>query len=268
MLAALLDGGGEREKLLRVNAGRCMHRADLRLTARERAGLVKDDRIRLPGVFERGAGLEEDAVLGGHAGADHEPRRNGKSERAGAGDGEHVAAGDHCAGELPWPEREVPEPERGCRRAEYTRHEPARHPVGIALHGRLFVLRAAHDVDDLLQNGVLAERERADLRAAGAVQTAAHHTVACRLVHRQALARQHGFVHRKRALQDFAVHRDAVARAHEHDVAFGDAVGVNLHERSVAQNHGGFRLQMHELADRAAGLPCGDLLEILSEQDQ
>ena len=66
----------------------------LGLAVRERAGLVEDDRRDLVGGLERVAGLDEDAVLGALAGADHDRGRRGETERARARDDDDGDAGE------------------------------------------------------------------------------------------------------------------------------------------------------------------------------
>ena len=202
------------------------------------------------------------------AGADHEPRRCGEAERTRARDRQHVAAGEQRALEIARRNAPVPDEERQRRRADDARHEPARDLVGKALHGRFFALGLAHDLDDLLEHGRLAQCLGRDDGRAGAVEAAADDLVAGCLVHRHALAGEHGLVDRALAADDRAVDRHALAGADAHPVVLRDLVDRQLDKRVPALHHGRARLQVHELADGGVGLPGRDLLHILAEEDE
>ena len=268
VIRALLERGGEPHERLRLHGAA---RADVRergRAVRERAGLVKDDTVGLVSVFKLRAALEEDAVLRRAAGADHEPRRRGEAERARARDRQHVAAGEQRALEVARRNAPIPDKERQRRRADDARHEPARDLVGKALHGCFLALGLPHDLDDLLEHGRLAQCLGRDDGRAGAVEAAADDLVAGRLVHRHALAGEHGLVDRALAADDRAVDRHALAGADAHPVVLRDLVDRQLDKRVPALHHGRARLQVHELADGGVGLPGRDLLHILAEEDE
>ena len=268
VVRALLERGGEPHERLRLHGAA---RADVRERRRavcERAGLVKDDAVGLVGVFELRAALEEDAVLRRAAGADHEPRRCGEAERARARDRQHVAAGEQRALEIARRNAPVPDEKRQCRRADDARHEPARDLIGKALHGRFFALGLPHDLNDLLEHGRLAQRLGRNDGRARAVEAAADDLVAGGLVHRHALAGEHGLVDRAPAADDRPVDRHALAGADAHPVVLRDLVDRQLNKRVPALDHGCARLQVHESADGGVGLPGRDLLHILAEEDE
>ena len=268
VIRALLERGGEPHERLRPHAAA---RADVRergRAVRERAGLVKDDTVGLVSVFKLRAALEEDAVLRRAARADHEPRRRGEAERARARDRQHVAAGEQRALKVARRNAPVPDEERQRRRADDARHEPVRDLVGKALHGCFFALGLAHDLDDLLEHGRLAQRLGRDDGRAGAVEAAADDLVAGRFVHRHALAGEHGLVDRALTADDRAVDRYALAGTDAHQVVFRDLVDRQLDKRVPALHHGRARLQVHELADGGVGLPGRDLLHIFAEEDE
>ena len=101
-LARLLhDGAGERMLGLRFHGSRraeklfCCHRAegndigDLGRTLCDRAGFVENNGVDLVQKLQTFGALDEDALLGGFAGADHDRHGRCQTQRAGARDHEH-----------------------------------------------------------------------------------------------------------------------------------------------------------------------------------
>ena len=86
VLAVALGGGDQAQQLVLVDAVGGGDRDDLGLAARERAGLVEDDRVQRGRLLQRHRVLEQDAALGAQAGADHDRRRGREPERVRAGD--------------------------------------------------------------------------------------------------------------------------------------------------------------------------------------
>ena len=121
------------------------------------------------GGLERLAVADQDAQLGGLAGADHDRGRRGQAEGAGAGDDqdrdgradrEHQPVGLRPEGQ--------PAEERDQRGQQHGRHEPRGHPVGQPLHRGGGALRVLDEPHDLGERAVGADRGGADDEGAGA----------------------------------------------------------------------------------------------------
>ena len=98
----------------------------------DRAGLVEHDRVDPPRVLQHLATLDDDAELRRPSGADHDRRRRGQPERAGAGDDQHRDGGRErlvgaVAGDQPADERQP----RRCR-ARRARRRPRCGRRGVA----------------------------------------------------------------------------------------------------------------------------------------
>ena len=130
------------------------------LAAGQRAGLVEHDRRSMRRrLLERLAAADQDAVLGGLAGADHDRGRRRQAERARAGDDQHGDRGADAPGAAPasGPSSE-PADERQRGQDQDGRDEHVGDPVGQALHRRLGALRVLDQAHDLRERGVLADR--------------------------------------------------------------------------------------------------------------
>ena len=89
---------------------------------------------------------------------------------------------------------------------------------------RLGRRRIAYHLDDLREGRILTDSGRAALKEAGLVQGRGLHFVTDRLVDRQTLAGQRGFVDRTVSGDHKAVHRDILTGLHAEDVADPDTV--------------------------------------------
>ena len=85
------------------------------------------------------------------------------------------------------------------------------------------------------------------------------------LVHRQAFAGQHRFIHRGFSRQDGAVHWDAGAGFDDDDVFQPHIFGRDLHLLSVLEEDGGVRNHRNQRIDCLLGGIFAVLLQILSK---
>ena len=92
---------------------------------------------------------------------------------------------------------------------------------------RLGRRRIAYHLDNLREGRILADSGRTALKEAGLVQGRGLYFIADRLVDRQTLAGQRGFVDRTVSGDHKAVHRDVLARLHAEDIADPDTVDRN-----------------------------------------
>ena len=95
---------------------------------------------------------------------------------------------------------ERPHDERDDGNDHDRRHEPPRHRVGETLNRRTRSLRFADHANDLREKRVRADALRLHHERARAIDGAACHLIARRLLHRNGLAGHHRFVDARRAL--------------------------------------------------------------------
>jgi hypothetical protein len=148
-------------------------------------------------------------------------------------------------------------------------HEVAGHEVGELLDGSAAALRLGHHGHDTREQGLGADLLGAHDQRAGAVDRRSDDRVAGLLLHRDGLARDHGFVDVARALEHHAIHGHLLAGPHAQPIA-----GLHRIERDIflaairAQAAGRLGGQTEQLADGGAGLAARAQLEHLAEQDQ
>ncbi len=134
MLGATLGGRDERKDLVLGRGARHPHHVrHSRLAFRQRACLVEHDRPHRAQPLE-GLGIaEQDAGFRAFAGPDHDRRRRGEPEGAGAGNDQHRDGVEQGKVERRRGADREPDDERQCREAEHGRHEVTGHDVGEAL---------------------------------------------------------------------------------------------------------------------------------------
>ena len=225
VLAADLGGGDQGQELVGVPAVVRDDGCDGRAAVGDGAGLVEDDGGEPVRGLERFAVADEDAELGGAAGADHDGGRGGQAECAGAGDdqdGDGGADGQGHVGGVG--AEEGPAGEGAGRDEEHDGHEDGRDLVGQCLHRDLRGLGVLDQGDDLGERGVRADGGRLEDEGAGAVQGGADDRVPGLLGHRGALAGQHRLIDGRGAFDDDAVDGDLLSGA-DPDVVAGDGPG-------------------------------------------
>jgi hypothetical protein len=84
-----LDGGRERQHRILVGADDDGDLGQRRLTLRQRAGLVEDDRVELPSTLEREPVLHEQALTCADRGRDRDHQWDGEPQGVRAGDHQH-----------------------------------------------------------------------------------------------------------------------------------------------------------------------------------
>ncbi len=154
---------------------------------RDGARLVEDDGIDFMRRLEGGPRLDEDAVLGALAGADHDGRRRGQAEGAGAGDGEDGDEdGEREDGRVP---QDKPRSGRHERDAEDDGHEDAGNDVGQLGDWRLRALGVLDELDDPRKHRIRADLRRPEGEAAVPVHARADYLGPDALLHGNALPR-------------------------------------------------------------------------------
>ena len=152
---------------------------------------------------------------------------------------------------------------------DHRRHEPAGDLVGEPLDRRARALRLRDHLDDLRKQGVAPDLLGAHDEAAGLVERARDHLAAGLLGDRHGFAGHQGFIERRAALEDDAVHRHFFSRPDAQSVADLEAVDLNLVVGAVvADATRGFRRQFEQRLDRAGRRLAGAQLQHLAEQDE
>src|ERR1019366_8161203 len=98
---------------------------------------------------------------------------------------------------------------------------------------------------------------------------AGHHLVAWRLVDRHGLAGDQGFIHRRGALDQFAIDRYLFAWTHSQPIADHDLIETDVLIGPVRPNAARrLRREVEQGADGAGGLLAGAKLEDLAKEDE
>ena len=118
------------------------------------------------------------------------------------------------------------------------------------------------------QHGVGTDPRGAEGKRAVLVDGAADDFGILLLGNRYRFATDHRLVDEGMAFFNDAIHRDTLARAGQDAIAGHDGLDRHLDRFAIADDAGGFRLQLQELLDRLGGTAFGDVLEVASQQDQ
>jgi len=218
--------------------------------------------------LEGGAVADEDPVLGALPGADHDRRRRGQAEGAGAGDDEHGDEVEQAVREGRLGAEEQPGDQGHSGDADHGGDEVACDDVGQAGDGRLRPLRLLDEADDLRERGLAAHARSPEGEGSCRVERPADDLVARLIEDGDRLAGEHRLVDGRSALDDDAVHGDLLAGTHAHEVADGDGGDGDVRLHAVAHDSGRARLQADELAHSLAGLALGARLQQTAEEDQ
>ena len=203
-------------------------------------------------------------MLGPQARAYHDGGGSCQPQGTGAGDDQHRCEHPQHKGEgLPG---DGPDDGGQQRDAHDHRHEHTGHFVG-GLGDRGFpALGVLHEPDDAGEGGVVAGTGHLDVQHAVLIDAAADDLAAHGLLHRQALAGEHGLIDATLALGDGAVRRDPGAGLHQHHVAHLQLAGGHLPAR--VRQDGGVRGQLHQGGDGAFGLLHIPALQELAQGHQ
>ncbi|KAF1736545.1 hypothetical protein CRV24_002152 [Beauveria bassiana] len=209
------------------------HARDAHLAVGNGARLVEHHLGHLCGTLERCAALDEDAVFGAHARADHDSRGRREAQRARASkddDGDAQLDADHdfatarvLQEDLRRVRQHVGEYHPGEKRAE-AEHEDrgykvARDRVGDLLNRRARRLRVLHKPHNLTELSVTAGARDAEVDPAITVDGAANDIVAETFLDGHGLTRNHALVDVGFAADHGAISGDLVARSNNDNVA-------------------------------------------------
>ena len=239
---------------------------DLRLAFGQRAGLVESNHLHGMGAFQRRRVADQDPAPCRNAGAHHDGRRRGKTERAGACDHQDRHRVQHRLRRIAG--RKQPRKECRQRDDQNDRHEHGADPIGQPLDRRLGRLRALHQPHDARQHGFSADGGGFYDQAAVRIDRARGHLPARPGINGKAFAGQHGGVDRGVPLDDGAVHRNTLAGTHDHRVPDPHLGDGHVHLLPVAQQARGVGAEFHQRADGGCGLPPCPSLQPLAQQDE
>ena len=208
MLALALQGQGQLQECIFLGPAENIRHLGLALG--DGAGFVQDHNVGLSGLLQRDSRLKQNTVLGPHAVANHDGNRCCKAQSAGAADDQHGDAPGQGIGKLPAKQQ----PDNGNNR----RNKHAGDLVGNFRNGGLGGRRIGDHFDDLGKGGVLPYPAGPAAQEAGLIGGGSRNAVAHRLVHRDAFAGEGGFIDGAAALQNNAVHGDALPGADHKDI--------------------------------------------------
>ena len=224
-------------------------------------GFIQGHNGDLAGSFQGLGGFEQDTVLGTYAAAHHNGYRGCQAQGAGAGDNQHRnptgnGLTQRCAGKQPAQGGDHGHPDDGGD--EYCRNL-IRNPGNGGLGGR----RIADQFDNLAQGGVFPYPGSPAFQVPGLVHGGGGNLVPRVLVHRQAFARQGGFVYRRRTLDHHTVHRDIFPRAHGENVADLHIINGDRNLLAVPEQHRCLGSHLHQPLQGIRGPALGHGLQHL-----
>ena len=266
MLRRGLDGAGEPQDVGARSTVQQRDVGELHAARGHGARLVEDDRRDPPRALEDLRAFDEDPQLRTAAGADHESRRRGEPERAGARDDED---GDRRReGRRRIARDDEPTRERREREREHDRDEDARHAIDEPLDRRLPRLGVRNEPGDLRERSLLTDLRRANEETTERVDGRACDGVAGHDVDGHGLAGEHRLVDRRFALDDHTVGRDLLAGANDEHVSDRELVDRHRHLDAVSQDACFLRAELEKRSNRRAGAPTRTSLEVATEEDQ
>ena len=197
---------------------RRVDRGQRRAALGQGAGLVDRQGVDLGQLLERLRLLDQDPGPSSAPGGHHDRHRCGQAQGTGTGDDQHRHSVDQGMGQARL--RAEPEPGREGehRHHQHDRHEPGGGTVGQPLDRCPGPLRLGHLAHDLRQQGVGPHPGGPQNERAPAVESAADHPIARRLLDRNRLAGHHRLVHRRASPVDRAVDRYPVTGAHAQQI--------------------------------------------------
>ena len=268
MFAALLQGSGDAQHFVLVQASELLDAGHRRAAFGERTRLVEHHVGEAVRLFQRGDVLHQDAGAGRRAGAGHDGGGRRQAQGARAGDDKRCGGADD-GGFQARTGRQPGAEEGDDGDADDRRHEDGAHAVDQPLHGWLADLRVLHQMDHLGERGVLADRSGLDVDEAVDVDGASRDRIAWAFGDGIALAGDEGFVHVGLAAHDLAVGGDAVAWAAGDHIADHEFAARAFLDAAVRQAHQrGVRLQIQQFLNGRRGAALGSRFEVLAEHHQ
>ena len=196
-------------------------------------------------------------MFGALAHAGDQAHGHSHAHGAGAGDDEDGHGRDHSKGQRLAGAKVEPGQESDDGDDHHGGHEVAGHHVHQPGNGRFGTHRVLYHLHDLGQGGVFAHLGGPEFEGAGGVHRRPNDFVADNLIYGHTFAGDHGFINGGTAVNDLAVYRNLIARAHHNHVAHQHFLDRNLDFLAVPQHAGRFGLQIQQLADGLAGLSFG-----------
>ncbi len=228
-------------------------------------GLIQNHGLDGVGVLQRLGGLEQNAVFRAFSGPHHDCHRGGKTQGAGAGDYQHRYADGQ--GELKGLPQQHPDHKGKDRNADNRRDEYTADFVRQLGNGGLGVAGLLHQPDDLGEGGVVPNLLRPESEIARFIDGGGDYLVTLRLFHRDAFPGDGGFVHRRRAGQDFPVHRDALPRTDRQSIPWTDLLHRNDSFHAVPDDRRCFGSKVHQAGNCLAGAALGAGLQEFAQGD-
>ncbi len=267
MLAAGFNGCRQLQKGICVQIR--IHQHDVlyrRLAGCDRAGFVQHNGVHFMQRFQRLGRFHQNAVFRGFPGTDHDRHRRCQPQGTGAGNDQH--ADGRREGEGKVFSSHQPDNQRHQGNANDHRHKHTGDFVGEPGNGRLGAAGFIHQPDDLRQGGVVADLRGPEPEGAVGVDGRRHDGIAHGFFHRHRFSRNGCLIQRAFSLSDHAIHRNGLSRFHDDNVTCQNIRGIHFHFLTVAPECGGFRRQIHELAQGISGFGLAPGLQVLADGHQ
>ncbi len=233
---------------------------------RQRAGLVERQHGHTVHALEGFCILDQDAMAGRNAGANHDGGRRCQAQGTGAGDHQH---GDGVnQGLRPVAVINAPADQGQHGDGDNRRHKNGGDTVDQALHRRLARLRVLHGFDDTRQCRLGADRPDPGDQHPFPIERAADQRRTWRLRYRQILSSDHRLVDMAVALKQFGVHRNAFARPDRDLVADPQQIDGDFLLDAIGAQPCAFRAQRLQGPDRFRGLAARPRLKPLAKAHQ
>ena len=223
------------------------------------AGLVEDDGGEPPRLLERLAVADQDAELGGAAGADHDRGRRGQAEGAGAGDDQHRdRGGDRHRQVLGVRPEQRPEQRRWRAAPRMTAGTKTDETLSASRCIGTLEPWASSTRRTIWASAVSSPTAVVRIRTEPVVLRVAPMTGSPAVLSTgQALAGQHALVDGGGAADDDAVDRDLLAGTDPDDVADDDLLDRDVDLDVVPEHAGGLRCQPDQGGDGGGGALLG-----------
>ena len=250
-----LQGGGQTEQVELCDRIEGFDGDDFRFALGQRARLVDNERVDFLEAFQRFGVFDQHARLGAATDAHHDRHRRRETQCARAGDDQHGDRRDQTVTEARLRAPNAPGEECDHSDGDHRRHEPAGDLIGEALDRRAAALGLCDHGDDLREHRLGADLLGFHDERSGLVDRPTDQLVTRRLGDGDGFARDHRLVDIATSLDQRAVDRDALARAHAQTIAFGHVFKRDLFVGSAGANTvRDLRREVQQRADRAAGV--------------
>ncbi len=181
-----------------------------------RSCLIQNHYLHLMGSFQSLAALYQNSVAGSQSRSHHNCR--GRCQSQGTGTGYHQNRYENSQHKGRIVSESSPDKGRRNRNPHNRRHKISCHRICKLGNGGFLALSVFHHLNNPGKSGIRPHMGYFNLHGPVKIHTAANYSVACFLFHRNALSRQHGFVHTAGSSCHRSVKRNLAARLYQKDI--------------------------------------------------